>query len=323
MLKQEEIFPSAPWFWCFRYFSLVPNYNKRSIQTTPDLKSMWKLVCAFSQSDLPFHLLCFRPVNDFYHRSCSQQHWAPPCTLPTSARPPRPPGSHRLPGRRSTSRTPPRWLRGGRVPAPGARGPFLATGCPGAGLYWGSGWVRGASHPRDGPPARRKRCVCMHGWATRTTVCRPRETSLRRGEPGKGLWHSAATGLCCVPSAAPRPRVWALLSKFILFSKLTGKTRRSACLCDQPHWAWKLDLTWRLARATRRTISDEGWDGVQGQGAAGQLCCCPRRKDRSWASPMAVPAGDASRCRSGRLGAPLPAALWPPERGAIKQLRSL
>lgn len=121
-LKQEEIFPSAPRFWCFRYFSLVPNYNKRSTQTTPDLKSMRKLVCTFSQSDLPFRLLCFHPANDFSHRSCSQQHRAPPCTLPTAARPP------------LTTRLPPPARQAQRIPAasstaPGGTRP--GSGCAG------------------------------------------------------------------------------------------------------------------------------------------------------------------------------------------------
>lgn len=204
---------------------------------------MRKLVCAFSQSELLFHLLCFHPGNDFYHRSCWQQHWAPPAlSLPPHGHP-RPPGSRRLPGRRSASRPPPRRLRGGDASRLRVLGTLPGRGVPRRravpGVWLGAGCVPPAGRSLRSPQALR-----VHARLSDTDhrVPSSRDAS-RTWRDGEGLWRSAATGLCCAPSAAPWPRVWALLSKFIRLSKLAGKTHRSVRLCDQPHWAWKLDLT--------------------------------------------------------------------------------
>lgn len=115
-------------------------------------------------------------------------------------------------------------------------------------------------------------------------MCRPPETPPERGVLGWGC-RAALCARCCSLGTGTGAS-----GKFLLFSELAGKPH---ALCIGPRLA-RLDVkdgsALALARAARRAVSDEAWDGVRGR------CCraaapLPRGARAGAASPMGTLAG--------------------------------
>lgn len=166
------------------------------------------------------------------------------------------------------------------------------------------------------PPARQVQCAPSDSSLAPRGTCRsPGCTGVTGTLPGCGVPRHGATlgvrlGVGCVPPAGRGVWVppWVLhMHAWLSNADCCVPSSRDASQTwrhREEAAARLLDLTWRLACATRHTISDEGWDGVRGRGAVGRLCRCPRRKGQSRASPTAMPAGDAPRCSASGLGRP-------------------